>query len=97
MESLFCPECHNLLDLPGDEDVVTCTVCGAKQSSSVFENRPVVTRSRPGLFGDIFRKKVVSGQAGKTHNDGAMVRGCGWDLIKPCRLKKSVQSVVIQR
>ncbi|PJF18223.1 DNA-directed RNA polymerase subunit, partial [Paramicrosporidium saccamoebae] len=68
MESLFCPECHNLLDLPGDEDVVTCTVCGAKQSASV------VTRSRPGLFGDIFKKRVVSGAAGKVHNDGAMIK-----------------------
>ena len=34
MESLFCPECHNLLDLPGDDEYVICTVCGARQSSS---------------------------------------------------------------
>lgn len=31
--SLFCPECHNILDLPGDEEFVVCTVCGAKQSA----------------------------------------------------------------
>lgn len=34
MDSLFCPDCHNLLDLPGEEDFVSCAACGARQSSS---------------------------------------------------------------
>lgn len=34
MDDLFCPECHNILDLPGDEDYVTCVVCGALQPCS---------------------------------------------------------------
>lgn len=46
LDSLFCPQCNNLLDYPGDEDFVVCTVCGERQDSSVFESRPFVTRSR---------------------------------------------------
>lgn len=74
MEDLFCPECHNILDLPGDEDYVTCAACGARQSCSVFENRPVVTRSRPGLFEDVFKKRVVSGVSDKSLSDGATIK-----------------------
>lgn len=48
--------------------------CGERLIVIVFEDRPVVTRSRPGLFGDIFKKRVVSGATGKTHNDGAMIK-----------------------
>lgn len=75
MDTLFCPDCSNLLDLPGDEDIVNCTACEAKQPSHLFENRPVVTKSRPGLFGDTFKKRVVAHQ--KTthqHNDGATIK-----------------------
>ena len=46
LDSLFCPQCHNLLDYPSDEDFVVCTVCGERQNASVFESRPFVTRSR---------------------------------------------------
>lgn len=53
------------MDLPGDEEFVVCSVCGAKQSANrnmifsirpvtpfiVFENKPFVTHSRKDLFG----------------------------------------------
>lgn len=67
--SLFCPECHNLLDLPGDEEFVLCVVCGARQSAKrtcklyvalisnflflVFEDKPFVTHSRKDVFGGV--------------------------------------------
>lgn len=41
---------------------------------AVFENKPVVTRSRPGLFGDVFKKRVVSGAANKEISDGATIK-----------------------
>lgn len=40
----------------------------------VFENQLVVTRSRAGLFGDVFKKRVVSSATGKVDNDGAKIK-----------------------
>ncbi len=43
----------------------------------VFENRPVLTRSRPGLFGDVFRSTVVNASNDKAREnaaDGATIK-----------------------
>jgi DNA-directed RNA polymerase I subunit RPA12 len=46
LDSLFCPQCRNLLDYPGDESFVLCSVCGQRQSAAVFERQSFVTKSR---------------------------------------------------
>ena len=46
MDNLFCIECRNLLDLPGEGDFVLCSVCHSQQPASLFEDRPVTTHSR---------------------------------------------------
>lgn len=46
MDNLFCPECRNLLDLPGEEDKVLCSVCHTPQPATLFEDRPITTHSR---------------------------------------------------
>ena len=33
-----------------------------------------MTKSRAGLFGDVFQKKVVSGASGKTLSEGATIK-----------------------
>lgn len=94
MESLFCSLCDNLLDLPGDEDSVSCAACGANHPASgtyslfikqhligvVFENVPIETKSRPGLFSDAFGNQVkkastlASASAKNGSNDGAIIK-----------------------
>lgn len=46
MDTLFCPECQNLLDLPGDEETIICSVCGAAQSSRGTEPRHLCNQAR---------------------------------------------------
>lgn len=41
-----------------------------KQMRTVFENRPVVTKSRCGLFGDVFKNQAAVGDK----NDGAKIK-----------------------
>lgn len=34
MDTLFCPECHNILDLPTEDNIVTCDACQSVQNAS---------------------------------------------------------------
>ena len=58
MEFLFCRECESLMEPPGDGPVVHCGTCGSTQSAALLENRPIVTESRPGTYGDKFGRDV---------------------------------------
>lgn len=42
---LFCPQCRNLLGLPGDSDYVSCHNCNAQVPTSTFESHVVTMRS----------------------------------------------------
>lgn len=85
--SLFCPECHNLLDLPGDEEFVVCSVCGAKQSATLFEGKPFVTHTRKDVFGpnpliQAAEKKEKEKKHGHGHGEGS--KGTGATIKERC-------------
>ncbi|ORX80607.1 putative RPA12-13.7 kd subunit of DNA-directed RNA polymerase I [Anaeromyces robustus] len=63
---VFCPVCSNLLDSPGDMDSIVCSVCGHAESSSVFEDVPVITHSLPGVFHSRKKEKVDEAKEGAT-------------------------------
>ena len=68
LDSLFCPQCRNLLDYPGDQSVVTCSVCGQQQSASVFEQHPFIARSRDKL------EQVQQDEEMTVANEGAVIK-----------------------
>ncbi|KAF9184670.1 DNA-directed RNA polymerase I core subunit rpa12 [Haplosporangium sp. Z 767] len=54
---IFCPECGNLLDIPGEDDLIVCNLCSYTHQSIDFENFEVVTTSKPGAFPSALRNK----------------------------------------
>lgn len=66
LDSLFCTQCRNLLDYPGDESVVACSVCGQQQSAAVFEKQSFVTKSRSKT--EHLKREETSS------NDGALIK-----------------------
>ncbi|KAL4399466.1 DNA-directed RNA polymerase I core subunit Rpa12 [Malassezia pachydermatis] len=63
---LFCSACGSLLDLPDNDDVITCTPCGSTQDARIYDNLSIVTRSHPSAFPSILRQKrqLVSNTGG---------------------------------
>ena len=63
---LFCSACGSLLDLPNNDDVLTCAPCGTSHdarstwrepNTTVYDNLAIVTRSHPTAFPSILRQK----------------------------------------
>merc|ERR1711939_861467 len=61
----FCPTCGNLLDVPKDDDVITCAQCGHTEDAVQYENISITTRSHPDAFPSILkdRRSVVKSLA----------------------------------
>ncbi|KAL1921794.1 uncharacterized protein VTP21DRAFT_10436 [Calcarisporiella thermophila] len=74
---IFCPECGNLLDMPGDDDLLACSLCGTVQSSIDYESFEVVTRSSPSVFKNALKnKRSVVVQKHKGSNDATIEEKC---------------------
>lgn len=43
---MFCPDCRNLLDVPGEDDYVQCTVCPRRLPARSFDDRRQTFHSR---------------------------------------------------
>jgi len=63
---LFCRACGSLLDLPNNDDVLTCAPCGTspdarstwrEPNTTVYDNLAIVPRSHPTAFPSILRQK----------------------------------------
>ncbi|KAG0146980.1 hypothetical protein CROQUDRAFT_656619 [Cronartium quercuum f. sp. fusiforme G11] len=54
---LFCADCGNLLDVPGEEDQISCDQCGRTESAKSQEGFVIVTRSHPSAFPSSLRQK----------------------------------------
>ncbi|CDH55869.1 dna-directed rna polymerase i subunit a12 [Lichtheimia corymbifera JMRC:FSU:9682] len=67
---LFCPECGNLLDVPGaDDDILLCNQCSYAYQTAGYEQTKVVTTSSEHAFQSALKAKrslvQQSAQAGK--------------------------------
>jgi hypothetical protein len=86
MDSLFCPHCKSILDIPADEEFIICSVCGERQSAEgnvsvnlvfcllkilVFENNEFVTKSRDNAFGHSMKKSMAAVASVSKHGEGA--------------------------
>ncbi|KAJ2096368.1 DNA-directed RNA polymerase I core subunit rpa12 [Coemansia sp. RSA 376] len=69
----FCLTCSDLLDNPGDQDIIVCRSCGETQSGSQFEEIETVSRSQENAFPSRLRNKrslvqgVGSGERENAH------------------------------
>ncbi|KAJ2044994.1 DNA-directed RNA polymerase I core subunit rpa12 [Coemansia sp. S2] len=69
----FCLTCSDLLDNPGDQDIIVCRSCGEAQSGSQFEEIETVSRSQENAFPSRLRNKrslvqgVGSGERENAH------------------------------
>ncbi|KAF9580023.1 DNA-directed RNA polymerase I core subunit rpa12 [Lunasporangiospora selenospora] len=54
---IFCPECGNLLDIPGQDDLIVCNLCSYAHQSSDFQKIEVVTKSQTGAFPSALRNR----------------------------------------
>ncbi|KAJ2412853.1 hypothetical protein H4218_001501 [Coemansia sp. IMI 209128] len=69
----FCVTCSDLLDNPGDQDVIVCRSCGETQSGTQFEEIETVSRSLENAFPSRLRNKrslvqgVGSGERENAH------------------------------
>ena len=67
IDTLFCPQCRNILDYPTDHAFVTCSVCGQQQSPEVFEKHPFITKSK-------IKVSLSQPQAESTTAEGALIK-----------------------
>jgi len=57
---IFCSQCGNLLDLPGDDDEIICDGCGKIEDAVAYENQVITTYSNPNAFPSSLRQKKTS-------------------------------------
>lgn len=67
----FCKHCGNLLDLPGIEDKISCSVCGEAVGCSVFDGIDVVTSSSSPIFQP---RVTLDASDSKALKDGATIK-----------------------
>ncbi|KAG0245631.1 DNA-directed RNA polymerase I subunit A12 [Mortierella sp. GBAus27b] len=70
----FCPQCGNLLDVPGEDDLMVCNLCSYAHQSADMENFEVVTKSRPGAFPSTLRDRRDNVQRDLKDASAAMVK-----------------------
>ncbi|PVU94110.1 hypothetical protein BB561_002792 [Smittium simulii] len=54
---IFCETCNSLLDIPGDQDIIICNVCGDTKSGAHFENIETITVTKPSAFPSVLKNK----------------------------------------
>ncbi|CAO3673011.1 hypothetical protein INT44_008051 [Umbelopsis vinacea] len=72
---IFCPECGNLLDIPGgDDDLIVCNQCSYAQSSADYEAMEIVTTSSENAFQSPLKsKRHLVQQKGPKTEGAAMI------------------------
>ncbi|KAI9498625.1 transcription factor S-II-domain-containing protein [Zychaea mexicana] len=82
---LFCPECGNLLDMPGaDDDILLCNQCSHAFQTAGYEQTKVVTTSSQHAFQSSLKAKRHLVQQSKNAKEAeAMIKekcpSCGND------------------
>ncbi|ORZ08162.1 DNA-directed RNA polymerase I 13.7 kDa polypeptide [Absidia repens] len=72
---IFCPECGNLLDMPGgDDDILLCNQCSYAYQISGFEAIKVVTTSSERAFQSALKAKRHLVQQSQQKEAEAMIK-----------------------
>ncbi|PWA00609.1 hypothetical protein BB558_003333 [Smittium angustum] len=75
---IFCNQCGNLLDNPGDQDLIICQVCGETKDGSSFEGIESVTVTKPTAFPSILRnnRSLIKGNVKDGGNQATIEELC---------------------